>query len=144
MHEFALADAVVRAAQQEAQQAGIDRLERIAVKVGRLQRISRELFEFSLTEVMPAVAPELSGVEIEIEEEAVLFRCRVCALEFGEAEIADSDDEAVAEAMHFVPELCHAFIRCPGCGSPDFEIVAGRGVTLELVEGLAAAGEDER
>lgn len=143
MHEFALADAVVQAARQAAQEAGIDRLERIAVKVGRLQRISKELFEFSLTEVIPEAAPDLAGVEFVVEEEPALFHCRACDRTFGEADLAEAHDEDAMEAMHFVPELSHAFIRCPECGSPDFEIAAGRGVTLEMVQGRGQAQEDE-
>jgi len=143
MHEFALADAVVTAARQAAQEAGIDHLERIEVKVGQLQRISKDLFEFSLTQVIPEVAPDLAGVEFVIEEEPALFHCRACDRTFGETDLADVQDEDAIEAMHFVPELSHTFIRCPGCGSPDFEIVAGRGVTLEIVEGRSRVREDE-
>jgi Zn finger protein HypA/HybF involved in hydrogenase expression len=44
------------------------------------------------------------------------------------------------EAIHFIPELSHAFVRCPECGSPDFIILAGRGITLERVEGRCDSG----
>ncbi len=40
------------------------------------------------------------------------------------------------EAIHFVPEAAHAFIRCPACGSPDFEISKGRGVWVERITGM--------
>jgi hydrogenase nickel incorporation protein HypA/HybF len=45
-------------------------------------------------------------------------------------------DEEAREAIHFLPEAAHAYIRCPKCGSPDFEILSGRGVWLESVRGL--------
>ena len=50
------------------------------------------------------------------------------------AETELRDDDA-AEAIHFVPELAHAFMRCPDCGSPDFEVAAGRGVAISGIEG---------
>jgi hydrogenase nickel incorporation protein HypA/HybF len=135
MHEFALADAVVKAAVRAAREAGIDRVEKITVRVGELQRIEIELFEFSLAEVLPAADPVLAGVRFVVEPEPVAFHCRVCEGRFGTADLGEEGDPDSAEAMHFLPELAHAFVRCPGCGSPDFDIVAGRGVTLEKIEG---------
>jgi hydrogenase nickel incorporation protein HypA/HybF len=44
--------------------------------------------------------------------------------------------EDTAEAIHFVPEVAHTYIKCPSCGSPDFEIVEGRGVWLENIKGV--------
>jgi hydrogenase nickel incorporation protein HypA/HybF len=138
MHEFALADSVVKAATRAAREAGIDRVERITVRVGELQQIEIDLFEFSLTQVLPAADPALAGVRFVVESEPVVFRCRVCEREFGAADLAGETDSDQAEAVHFLPELVHAFVRCPGCGSPDFDIIAGRGVTLERVEGRAS------
>ena len=43
--------------------------------------------------------------------------------------------EDVREAIHFVPEIAHTYIKCPKCGSPDFEVVQGRGVWLESIKG---------
>jgi len=135
MHEFALADAVVKAAVRAAREAGMDRVEKITVRVGELQRIEIDLFEFSLTQVLPAGDPALVGVRFVVEPEPVAFHCRVCGCRFGTADLSGEDDPDSAEAMHFLPELAHAFVRCPGCGSPDFDIVAGRGVTLDKIEG---------
>jgi hydrogenase nickel incorporation protein HypA/HybF len=136
MHELALADAVVKAALRAADDAGMDRIVRVVVKVGELQQIERDLFEFSLTEVLPAQESRLKDVEFDVAEEAVRFECRACGTEYGRDDVdLDSGDEI--EAIHFIPELSHAFARCPSCGSPDFDITAGRGITLARVEGSA-------
>ena len=135
MHEFALADAVVKTAMRVAADAGIERIERIVVTVGELQRIRTDLVEFSLRDVLPAEAVALANVEFDVTVEPVRFRCIACDLEFGPPD--DADPEAL-EAMHMIPELSHAFVRCPGCGSPDFAIAAGRGITLQRVEGSGA------
>jgi hydrogenase nickel incorporation protein HypA/HybF len=140
MHEFALADAVVRTALRAAADAGIDRIERIEVTVGELQTIRPDLFEYSLTHVLPRDLPELAGVEFTVEVEAVRFLCRACGREFARDEAGTTDEEAL-EAIHMIPELAHAFLRCPCCRSPDFEIVAGRGITLQRVEGRG--GDDD-
>jgi len=135
MHEFALADAVMKAALRAARDAGIDHIELITVRVGELQQIRTDLFEFSLAEVLPASDPAFEGARFVVEEEPVRFRCRVCEREFGRPDLEEAGDPDEMEAIHFIPELSHAFVRCPGCGSPDFVILAGRGVTLERVEG---------
>jgi Zn finger protein HypA/HybF involved in hydrogenase expression len=53
--------------------------------------------------------------------------------EFGMEEGCRDLDEAQSEAIHFIPELAHTYLRCPACASPDFEVVRGRGVWLAQV-----------
>ncbi|MBU1865292.1 MAG: hydrogenase nickel incorporation protein HypA [Actinobacteria bacterium] len=140
MHEFALADAVVKSALRAARDAGMDRIETVTVRVGELQQIKADLFEFSLTEVLPAADPTLEGVRFVVKQEPVRFGCRVCERRFGRPDLEKVGNPDEMEAIHFIPELSHAFVRCPGCGSPDFDILAGRGVTLERVEGRSDDG----
>jgi hydrogenase nickel incorporation protein HypA/HybF len=44
-------------------------------------------------------------------------------------------DEDETEAIHFMPEIAHIYIRCPQCKSPDFDIIQGRGVQVGVIEG---------
>ncbi len=135
MHEFALAQAVIDAALQTAERAGIRRIVRITVRIGELQQIERDCFAFALKEVMPGTEPRLRDVAIAIETEAARFRCRPCEQAFvlADGRLPEGADEM--DAIHFIPELAHAFIRCPRCNSADFEVLAGRGVTLQSLEG---------
>jgi hydrogenase nickel incorporation protein HypA/HybF len=135
VHEFALAQAVIDAALQTADQAGIRHIVRITVRVGELQQIERDCFAFALTEVMPGTEPRLTDVAIAIETEPARFRCRPCEHAFALADTRSPQGDDAAEAIHLIPELAHAFIRCPRCQSPDFEVLAGRGVTLQSLEG---------
>lgn len=135
VHETALADAVVTTALREAERHGLSTITEISVRIGELQRIDREVFAFALREVMPAAEPRLAGVRFRIETEAAEFHCRPCGRTFGTADMAGPGDADEAEAIHFVPELAHAFLRCPACSSPDFEVVRGRGVGIDSIEG---------
>lgn len=137
MHEMALADAVIQAALQTARREGISRLTRIVVRIGELQQITIATFEFALKELMPAGEPRLAGTRIELEVESARFRCRPCGREFALGDIEGPGGERESEAIHFVPELAHGFLSCPGCGSPDFEVLQGRGVVLQTVEGVS-------
>jgi hydrogenase nickel incorporation protein HypA/HybF len=134
MHEYALADAVVKAALEAAGHAGITTIDHIVVGVGELQDIRADLFEWSLTEVLPAEHDALAGVRFTVEREAAAFLCRPCGRRFHRGEAGGGATDEV-EAMHLLPEMAHAFLRCPECSSPDFEVVAGRGVVLRSVEG---------
>jgi hydrogenase nickel incorporation protein HypA/HybF len=140
MHELALADSVVKAALHAADEAGIGHIDRIVVKVGELQQIERDLFEFSLTSVIPANQERLADTEFDVAEEPVRFRCRSCGAEYGREDVSLSGEDT-AEAVHFIPELSHAFARCPSCHSPDFDITQGRGITLERIEGTETGGD---
>lgn len=135
MHELALADSVVKAAVRAADDAGLNRIDRIVVKVGELQQIEKDLFEYSLVNVVPAQDSRLDGVVFDVADEPVQLECRACGNSYGRAEIDLDSDGDDGEAVHFIPELAHAFARCPSCGSPDFDISAGRGITLERIEG---------
>ncbi len=142
MHELALAEAVVKTAVRAANDAGIDRIDRIVIAVGALQQIEPELFRYSLTSVLATADPRVAGVAFDVRTVDVAFGCRSCGTTFGRSELEEVGDETALEAIHLVPELAHAYVRCPRCGSPDFEITQGRGVTLERIEGEGGTSDD--
>ena len=135
MHEYALAEAVVATAIDAATKAGHSSITRIDVRIGQLQRIDKEVFAFAIKEILPADEPRIAGAEVTLEIEPARFACRPCGREFSLADIGGGPtDHDQAEAIHFIPELAHAFIACPDCDSPDFAVVAGRGVSIENLE----------
>lgn len=141
MHELALADAVMKAALRAADDAGMDRVEKLVVKVGELQQIEKDLFEFSLASVIPTQDPRLATTEFDVAAEPVRFTCLACGTEYGRDDVDIDAAGDQGEAVHFIPELSHAFARCPDCGSPDFDITQGRGITLERIEGSVDDGD---
>jgi hydrogenase nickel incorporation protein HypA/HybF len=137
MHEYALADAVLKAALRSAQEERLARVTRIRVEVGELQQIDRDVFAFALGEVRPPGDVRFATTVVEVVLAPARFACRACGRSFTLAEAGDRDGNA-AEAIHFVPEAAHAFLRCPACSSPDFEVTAGRGVSIAALEGERA------
>ena len=136
MHEMALAEAVITTALQTAEKEGLARIEKIAVRIGELQQIKKDTFEFCLKEIIPASEPRLESTVITLEIQPARFRCRPCGHTFTLAETSGPSlghDES--EAIHFIPELAHSFLRCPGCSSPDFEVEQGRGVSIDYIDG---------
>jgi hydrogenase nickel incorporation protein HypA/HybF len=135
MHEMALAEAVVAAAIDTAEKNGIAKITRIEVRVGELQQIERETFRFAIEQLIPSTEPRIAGAVLDVQDDAAAFACRRCARTFALADTPRPEDHDASEAIHFVPELAHAYLRCPDCGSPDFEVTAGRGVRLGAIEG---------
>ena len=135
MHEWALAEGVIRTALEAGREAGLSSIARISVKIGELQRIEKQVFEEALERVLPRSDPRLAGTRIELGIEPARFRCRPCRAEFALGEIAGPLGPAELESIHFIPELAHAFLSCPRCHSPDFEVLEGRGVWIESVDG---------
>ena len=135
MHEWALAEGVVTTALKAAEEEGMKHITRIVVSIGELQQIETEIFRHALQEVMPMSELRLASVEFALQTAPALFRCRVCRCEFSFREAAADLSEEEHEAVHFIPELAHTYFRCPECGSTDFEVVKGRGVWIDRIEG---------
>ena len=68
MHEFALAEAVITTALREAKREGIEKIHRIEVRIGELQRIKTDTFEFALREIMPAKEPRLADTRLPTQD----------------------------------------------------------------------------
>jgi hydrogenase nickel incorporation protein HypA/HybF len=77
----------------------------------------------------------LKQTEIELENEKAVLKCRVCGHQWAFSDVMKELSEEDSESIHFVPDIAHVYIRCPKCNSPDFEIVEGRGVWIEYIEG---------
>ena len=135
MHELALADAVVKAAIRAADDENLHSLDQVVVRVGELQQIDGGLLKYALSEVVPTTDARFAETVFQIELEPVDFACRRCKTHFGRTALEEVGNTEALEAMHLVPELAHTFIRCPRCGSPDFDLIAGRGVTLVEIGG---------
>ena len=131
MHEWALAEAVIAAAQQIAEKEKLCEVKEVTIKVGELQQVEEDIFRFALSQLKPT---NFKNAAFRISKAKTMLKCRVC----GNTWLFSKNklDENTAEAIHFVPEVAHAFVKCPKCGSPDFEIAEGRGVWLESIRGV--------
>jgi hydrogenase nickel incorporation protein HypA/HybF len=130
MHEWALAEAVIKTATEIAQKEGLKQVTEVTVKIGELQQVERPIFRFALAQLKPA---SLKNAKFRVSTAKTTLKCRACATiwKYDKNKV----DKGTAEAIHFVPEVAHTFIKCRKCGSPDFEIAEGRGVWLESIKG---------
>ena len=134
MHEWALAEAILKSAEQIAEQENLKEVTEVTIKVGELQQVEPPILRFALNQLKQDI---LKKSKFRILKAKSTLKCRVCGntWQFNFKKL----DKETAEAIHFVPEVAHTYIKCPKCGSPDFEIVSGRGVWLENVKGVKSA-----
>ncbi|MGA2975142.1 MAG: hydrogenase nickel incorporation protein HypA [Spirochaetia bacterium] len=130
MHEWALAEAVIDATSAALGERNPSCLRSVTVLIGELQAIDREIFQFALSTLLEE--RPFRGAAYRLETEQAAFRCISCEQEWSLAETRELSSE-VQEAIHFLPEAAHAFIRCPMCGSPDYRVCKGRGVSIASI-----------
>ncbi len=131
MHEWALAEAVIATASEIAEKEGLKEVTEAKIKVGELQQIELDILEFALSQLKPA---KFKNAKFRITVAKAKLKCRVCDYKWFFKK--EKLDKSISEAIHFVPEVAHTYIKCPKCSSPDFEILEGRGVWLESVKGV--------
>ena len=127
MHEWALAEAVIATVEKRVEPREGRSPGSVTVLIGELQAIDREIFAFALESLLAGSA--LPTGLFRMETEPAEFLCRACGRRWGLAEEAGLTAEQ-REAIHFLPESAHAFVRCPACGSMDFGVEKGRGVSI--------------
>ncbi|MEM1549163.1 MAG: hydrogenase nickel incorporation protein HypA [Candidatus Methanomethylicia archaeon] len=132
MHEWALAEAVVNTIIKFAEENKLKEVKEVVIKIGELQQVDLEVFKFALLELK--VEKGLANADFKMEIVKAKMKCIKCGFSwtFEGEELEDS----VKEAIHFIPEASHAFIKCPKCRSPDFEIIDGRGIWIDSITGV--------
>ena len=132
MHEWALAESVVNTVLKYKKEKKLLKVDKVLVKIGRLQQIELDIFNSALKDIS-----EMKNIKCEfvIEEEKVSFECRICGREWDFKEGVKKLNEDESERVHFIPDVIRVYSKCPECGSPDFEVLKGRGVWIEYIEG---------
>ena len=132
MHEWALAEAVVETVVARSRETGRKRFSYIKIVLGELQQIDRDILGYTLNELLEVAKKELN-IEVDkvlFETEKAVARCNRCGFEWPIS--LEGLGEEIRESIHFLPEAVHSFVKCPSCGSHDFEIVSGRGIAVEV------------
>jgi hydrogenase nickel incorporation protein HypA/HybF len=131
MHEWALAEAVMTAASKIAAKEKLKDIKEVIVKIGELQQVDKDILIFAFNQLKKGL---FRNTKFHIQKAKTKLKCRVCrTCWYFEKQ---NYDENTVESIHFVPEVAHAYIKCPKCKSPDFEIIEGRGIWLEEIKGV--------
>ena len=135
MHEWALAESIVMAAVEAAQKEKLKTITEVTVHIGELQQIEKEIFLFALNELAKSQKPKIKNDAFHLKTEKGTLTCKTCGHTWKYSDMKKKLNETESESIHFLPEVVFVHARCPSCGSPDFEITKGRGVTLTSIKG---------
>jgi len=133
MHEWALADSVITSALDFSKKEKLKKISQVNIVFGELQNIDKEIFMFAIEELLKSANKIISSSKFKISNESAKFKCKVCLTEFTLNQVKKTEDEA--EYIHFIPEMAHTYLKCPKCKSPDFDLIAGRGVSIKSIKG---------
>ncbi|MCK5358650.1 MAG: hydrogenase nickel incorporation protein HypA [Elusimicrobiales bacterium] len=134
MHEWALADSVIASAIDYSKKEKLKKISQVNIVFGELQNIDKEIFMFAIDELIKTANKVISSSKFKISDEPAKFKCKVCETDFTLNQVKKSEDEA--EYIHFIPEMAHTYLKCPKCKSPDFDLIAGRGVSIKSIKGV--------
>lgn len=135
MHEWALAESILSTALDVAEKENFNTITEINMLLGELQQIEQDIFEFALKEIIHSQDAKLKNVKINIKTEKSTLKCNNCEYTWSFSDVKNKLNEEEAEAIHFIPEVAFVHTRCPKCGSPDFKIAKGRGVSITSIKG---------
>ena len=130
MHEWALAESVVETVKHHLEERDSPKLRSVTLLFGELQNIDQEIFREGLENLL--IGEGFDSAVFHVEQEKAVFRCNRCESQWGLQDRSDLEEDE-REAIHFMPEAAHVYMRCPGCSSPDFRVEKGRGVLVKSI-----------
>ena len=74
MHEWALAEAVISTASQLAEKEGLKEITEVKIRVGELQQLELDIFEFALSQLK---TDKFKNTKFNIETVRAKLKCRV-------------------------------------------------------------------
>ncbi len=131
MHEWALADGILKTVLEFAEKHNAKSVKKVTIVLGELQDVELEIVEFALNEMKKGTIAQ--NAEFSFKEEEAIFKCRNCGYTWKLKDVENKLNGEMREDIHFVPDVVHTFISCPKCGSRDFEVVKGRGVYISEI-----------
>lgn len=117
MHELSMAQGIINAVLETAENNDATEVTEIYIEVGRLAMLNPEQLRFLLDVLVENTIAE--NAEIDISEIPVTISCPECGYE-GVADLDDSD--------HYAP-----IIECPECGNLRISILGGRDCVVKNI-----------
>ncbi len=138
MHEWTLAEAIVESLNSFVEQNGRKKVLEVEILYGEMMELDTDILSYAIEELVKGTV--LEGAKFSLKEEKALFKCNACGAtwdfeiahrmlshEFG---ILEEPSGARESPLHFIPDLAQALLKCPRCGSRDFEAISGKGIRV--------------
>lgn len=114
MHELGIARDLWKAVEEKARNSNFKKITKVTIKLGEASGIDEDLLRHSLLDhIFPKTIAKNS--KLDLIKEDVKSKCSKCGRELTKENMSD--------------------IKCPHCGSLDIEVLAGKDVYVENIEG---------
>ena len=113
MHEGSIARSIIEYVQELSKKNGINRVERIVVRLGKLHAVVPDALLFFF-DIMKKGEDFIEDAVLHLEEEDVVAMCKSCGNQF------------TVDSRYFV---------CPRCGSDNTELIQGMDILILSIEG---------
>ncbi len=145
MHEWSVTQSIVEAVTRFAEEKGLKRITRVEIEVNELSQLETDIMEEAFR--ILAQGTPAQDAELIILKSPVHFVCKNCGYRWDlkealryiqEATSGHSivDEEGTSDPpLHYLPMLVYSFLKCPKCGSRDFELENPFSVRIKSVEG---------
>lgn len=134
VHEWSLASGIVKSIEDECRRQSVSGVSSVELAVGELSQIEVRALRQALEELRKGTV--MGGCKIRILREKTRFRCSECghSWPFSKSkQELEPLEKGGDNAVHYLPSTVNAFIRCPRCGSPDFQIASGLALSIRKV-----------
>jgi hydrogenase nickel incorporation protein HypA/HybF len=136
MHEWSVADAIIRTVINWADENHIKEVTKIKVGIPSFSFLDLDI----LKEAFDTMKKDsvLDKAELEVEFKEPKFKCRNCGFTFTSSDVKDQLDSVRSEfgeeyPLHLMPALAPSFLKCPKCGSHDI-ITETQDITIDGIE----------
>jgi hydrogenase nickel incorporation protein HypA/HybF len=115
MHELGIIQNIFKVVEQTAIDNHLKKITKVYLKIGRFRQVVPEFLQFAFANVVKGTVA--AGAELVIDIVPISGLCRACGKDF----VIDADHDIL--------------LQCPNCGAVDLEIITGKEVVLDSVEG---------
>ncbi len=141
MHEWSLAEAVINSLIRLAEEKSITAFDEVEITYGEIMELEVLVFRTAFEELSKGTP--LEGTRLILKEEKAMFKCNACGAEWDLETVEKilAEEFSVIEEplgtrespLHFLPHLAPALLKCPSCGSRDFDLASGKGLYISRV-----------
>jgi hydrogenase nickel incorporation protein HypA/HybF len=134
MHEWALAESIIKTVTDSIKESSAVKIKKVTIGVGEMQQIDLDIFRSAIDELRRDTF--LSDTIFEFMIKEAELKCNNCGFSWKLADSLKGLSAEDREAVHFIPETIHLYLKCPHCSSRDFRVESGRGIEILEIEGI--------
>ncbi|MCY0850235.1 hydrogenase maturation nickel metallochaperone HypA [Sulfuracidifex metallicus] len=136
MHEWSVADGIVRTVSTWAKENNFSEITMVKVGIPSFTFLEVDILREAFNEIKKGTPLDNSTLEVEFLSAS--FKCRNCGNSFSEDQVKEQLDSVRSEfgeeyPLHLMPALSPSFLSCIRCGSHDL-IVEVQDIMVKEVE----------